>query len=138
AIAQCQLQHARGRTVEDLAVGDSAVARIVPHAAGSHDELANAARVVTGAHWGLRRKALVVVLVTRKHQFGTVVVQRLPDRLRAAEAAVLGAGAEARVVPVCDGAALRARRQIGAEPLLLRRTRGHADVAVERYDEPGA
>src|SRR5258706_2006920 len=57
-------------------------------AAGADDELSDAVGIVERPGRSLRRKALVIVVVTVEHHFGAEVVQRLPDRLRLHRAAV--------------------------------------------------
>src|SRR5207248_574089 len=69
------------------------------------------------------------------------IVERLPDRLHKGIAAVL-ARAEARVVPVGKRAGRRIGSQIGAQPLLLRRTTlaaaHHGAVTIDHNDVPGS
>ena len=106
-------------------------------AAGADDELSDAVDIVEGSGRRLRSKALVIMVVTVHHHVGAVVVQRLPDRLRRQGAAV-PARAEPRVVPVGQRAGRRMRRQIGAQPALLRRARAHVDVGIDHHDVPRA
>jgi hypothetical protein len=65
-----------------------------------------------------------------------VPVQRPPERRHPRVAAVLGAGAEARVVPERQHAPLGGGTQIAAQPLVLHRARRVVDVAVQRDQVP--
>src|SRR5207302_4886901 len=121
-----------------FAVGDGGPQRVGARAPGPDHEFPNAALPARGTVGRLRREALVVVLVPGEDDVGTVIVQRLPQRLRYGRAQMRGAGTESRDVPVGEGALRRVRREVGAEPLLLGRACAHVDLGVQRYDVPAA
>src|SRR6266849_1992033 len=120
---QRELQHAVIGAIEDLAVRQRCPFIVVMALAACADhELPNPSSRIGRARGRLRRKALIVVLVPGDHDLGAGVVQRLPQRLRRRQAAVLRSRAEPRMVPVGDGALLGAGREVLAQPRFLRRT----------------
>src|SRR5437667_2071932 len=128
---QRELQHAERRAVEQLAVRQRCpLVVVVALAARADHELPNPSSRIGRARGRLRRESLVVVLVPGDHDVGPGVVQRLPQRLRRRQAAVLRPRAEPRMVPVGDGALLGAGREVLAQPRFLRRAGTHGGVAV--------
>src|SRR5439155_7356022 len=121
-----------------FAVGDGGPQRVGARAPGPDYEFPNPVRRVRGAVGRLGREALVVVFVPGENDVGTVIVQRLPQRLRYGRAQMRGPGAEPRDVPVGEGARRRVRREVGAEPLLLGRACAHVDLGIQRHDVPAA
>jgi hypothetical protein len=81
--------------------------------------LPDAAHRIGCALRGLRRKPFVVVLVARNHDIRTGVVEDLPDVLHVRIAAMMRAGAEARMMPIGERAKRAVRRELGAQPGLL-------------------
>jgi len=108
------------RVVADFTVGDGGTERVEVRASCADDELADAARRVEDAGGGLRGEALVLMLVPGDDHLGAGMVERLPQRLRCRPAAVCGARAEARVVPVGEGAARLVQGEIVPQPAVLR------------------
>src|SRR5216117_2726704 len=136
---QRELQHAERRAVEQLAVRQRCPLVVVMALAARADhELPNPSSRIRRARGRLRCEALVVVLVPVEHDVGPGVVQRLPQRLRRRQAAVLRPRAEPRMVPVGDGALLGAGREVLAQPRFLRRAGTHGGVAVQGDEVPGA
>src|SRR5205085_7496828 len=91
-----------------------------------------------GPHWF---EALIVVIVTVQYEVGTAVVQRLPERCRlGADEGAIGCGAELRMVHHSHGTRLRMTGELGAQPLLLPRSRldgiGVLSAGVQHDDEP--
>ncbi len=128
---QRQFQHSRGRPVAHLAVRERYEVGVETRAAGPHNEFPNPRGRIGLPRGSLRRKSLVVVLVSRNHDLRAGIVQRLPHRLHRRVAAMLGPRAEPRVVPVRDCALLRTGGEIRAEPRHLGRIGGPVDVAVQ-------
>src|SRR5207249_128173 len=135
-----ELQDSPRHPVAHLAVGDRGRGRVAvqARAARAHDELTHAVGLVEHGAWVLRRESLVAVFVAVHDYLGAVLVQRIPQRLICRVAGDDGAGDEARSVPVSEGAELGVGREVGAQPLHLRRTRRDVDLAVDGEDVPGA
>src|SRR5512143_2188449 len=138
ARAQRELQHPERRAVGRLASRQRRAHAAVAASPGPHHELTDSSRRIGGPRWRLLGEALVVVVVSRDGDFGPIVVQRLPQGLRLAVAAVLRAAAEPRFVPIGQRALLGVGRQVGTQPRLLRRAGAHVHLAVQRNDVPVA
>lgn len=85
---QRQLEHAVGIAISDLRVGQHSSKCVMARASCAYHKLADAVHrieVTVGVLW---RKALVIVLVTGKHNVGAKIIERLPDRLHLHRAAV--------------------------------------------------
>ena len=112
-------------------------------AAGAYDKFSDATRVVGNTARILGRESLVDVLVTVQDHIGVVLVERVPQRCDVKVVPVIRSGVEARVMPVGERACFRTRREIGSQPLLLRRP-GRAqyypatEIRVENDDVPVA
>ncbi len=130
-------QGAVGHAVPHFAVRSRPAGILQVQAAGAHDELADAVDRICHPGRALRREPFVHGVVRINHDVGAVGVQGVPQRLHGGE--VVGAGgAEARPMPVREGALLGVRGQLRAQPLLLRRTHGHGDLVVQHHDVPRA
>ncbi len=121
---QGQRQHAEGGGVPDLAVrGDRREARIV-RAAGADDELADPVRGVQRADRGLRREALVDVIVAVEDDVCVMGIEHLPHPV-----GVTGGPApraEEGDVEEGQGALIGVSVEIGGEPFPLRAVGGTA------------
>src|SRR3989442_12838313 len=138
-ITQRELQHAVYARNAHLAVGDGRADGVSPRSPSrAAHELANPTSQAGGPAGRLGGDPLVVVRVSGAHDLRAGVVQRLPQRLGLRHAAVRAAGAEPRVMPVREGAALGMRGEDSPKPLLLGRARAHGAVAVEGFDVPVA
>ena len=104
----------------------------------SRHELANSVRWVGRAVGCLQREAFIVLVVRIDHDLRTGGVQVVPQRFHRRVALSGAPREEARVMPVGNRAARRARGEIAAEPLLLRRACGGRDAAVQHHDVPVA
>src|SRR5215212_1369490 len=139
--AQGQLQDAGDIPIELLDIGGRSPQRGMALATGADHELADAARRVPGPAPGLRRPALVVVVMAGEDELRACRIQRLPQRLHARVGAVV-AEAEVGVVPVGQRAGGGMGGEIVLEPGLLRRAHttatGLGAVGVEDHDVPGA
>ena len=133
---QRQLQDAISLVVLHLGVRQGRAQGEGARTAHARDEFADTGDRIGHTGRGLRPEALIVVIVAGEHELRAGVVQRLPQRLR--RGVGQGAGAEERVMHIGERATLRARGEIGAQPLFLRRARGLRDVAVEGDDVPVA
>ncbi len=125
-----------------LGVGLRRAERVVLRAAGAEHELAQPLLLVHLARRGLRREALVGVVVPAVHELGAVLVQDVPEGGHPGLVAVQRSGAPARVVHVGADAIPGVLVQILLEPLvLLGAGAAAADlvaVAVQDHDVPGA
>ena len=137
-VPQGELQHAVGAVVAHLAVRGDRDEVHQACAPGADDEFPDPVGRVDSAARRLRREPLVVVIVPHHHHFRPGLVQCLPQRSRADRPTPAYPRGEERLVPDGERALLRAGGEIGAEPLLLVRTRGHRLVVVQRDDVPGA
>ena len=133
-VVQCQFQDAVGGVVPHLAGGQHRVEAVEIDAAGAHDKRSNAVARIRIARSIHRRQPFVVVPVTAKPDIDTVVVQRLPQRLQERVRARRTGGTVERPVPHRDDVVRRAGRQIGPQPLLLRRP----CLAATAVPQPGA
>jgi hypothetical protein len=105
--------------------------------ARTDDELTDTLRV--GDRVGvLEREAFVVVVVRAQDDIGVVLVEHAPERVGAGVAAVVGAGGEARLVPVGEDAGLVGREQVTSQPLHLGRCGRGVDLGVQRDHMPRA
>src|SRR6266516_1231173 len=111
-IPQRQLQHAERAAVANLAIGEWRAEGIQTAAARAHDERADTALGVELTARRLWREALILVVVPGDGDLPAKVVQRLPEGLNVAVAAVIGPRAEPGVVHVGD----RGRRGIRGCP----------------------
>src|SRR5918996_32233 len=81
---------------------------------------------------------LVAVLVAAQHYVGAGVVEVLPEPGHRAVVSLVGAGREARVVPVGQDAALGGGHQVGPQPARLGRPGAVGDAGVQRDQVPAA
>src|SRR5262245_58467245 len=130
-----QLQDSERVAVVRLGVRDRRAERVVTLSAGAHHEFPDSLDLVQLPVRGLRREALVVVIMSYDHDLRPRVVEVLPERDRLSRAAVRSR-AEPWMVPVGQRASRGVRRQIRSQPRLLCGARAHVDVAVERDDVP--
>ncbi len=137
---QSQLHHTIGRAVPNLAVGLRGSERLVLVAPGADHELPDTVDVVLliGV---LRCEPLIAVVVAVQHDIDPGLIQVGPELGRAGIVA-MKPGAEARLVPVREGARVGMSGQILEQPRVLRRSRITAtDIAalgVEGNDVPRA
>ena len=136
-----EFEDAEGVGVADFAREERCAERAMILAAGAYDEFADSVREIRLPVGILRRKALVVVIVTIHDHRRVSGVEVLPKRLHLEVVAMRAAGTEERLVPVRESAGGGMRLQVLAQPLFLRRTRlAAADLgafAVEYDDMPG-
>src|SRR6185436_15210771 len=131
---QLQLQDAVGGVVANFAVGEDGAETVRRDTAEAGDELTDTVVVVAGAVGTLRREPLVRPIVRVDDDFGLEIIQRVPGRLHRVVDAV-GRG-EPRMVEDGNRATLASRREIVAQPLLLRRADRHREIAVQENDVP--
>src|SRR5690348_13143920 len=98
AWVQGQLQHSRRGVVACFAVGERRAEVVQACSSGTDDELPDAPLEVRDSGGGLKREALVHVVMPGDHDIGAVVVERLPQGLRLFLTAVVAARAEAGMV----------------------------------------
>src|SRR5712692_7298190 len=106
-------------------------------ASSAHDELSNAEIGIGVAVRRLWSEALVFVVMARDDNFGAALIERPPHGKRVAGAAMVCSRAKPGVMPVRQRADLGRGGEVRPEPLLLRRARGHGEIAVQCDDVPG-
>jgi hypothetical protein len=86
---------------------------------------------------GLRREALVVVVVADDDEVGPVLLERLPQR-RDLRLVAVEAAAEQRMVPVGERTRLLVGGEVGAQPEILRQptAMGRLLLSAIRCQEP--
>jgi hypothetical protein len=137
---QCQFEDAIRIRVADKTIGLGRVECIVILATGSHHKLLDAVRVCRAA-WVLQSKTFIVMIVTAQHDLSPGSVQ-IPPKGIVTGVTSMFAGGEARVVPVRQRTHAGVSRQIGLQPLFLRRTGSTTTdlttVRIEGNQVPGA
>ncbi len=101
-----------------FAVGAGSRHGIKPGAAGARDDLSYPVVRISVAARRLGRVALVAVCMAVDDKLGAGLVEGVPEGLQ--RWPVAEGGAEARPVPVGQGAAGRVGAEVGAQPLFLR------------------
>src|SRR5450755_1965852 len=119
---QCQLQDPECVRITDFAIRMRiAEGPLILTARASH-KFADAPLGVGFAVGILESESLVVVVVSTNDDVGIRVVESLPKRFEFGIVAVLGAGAEQRLVKISQSAGGRMRGEICAEPFFFART----------------
>ncbi len=123
SVVERQLQHPVASVVADFTVGHRGTKTVQCAAAGAHRELTDATHRVQRTAGGLRREALIHVLVSAEDHVRVEVVERLPDGLHPSLASVTRARICSAGMKVRQGALVGVGGQIRAQPFFLSRPR---------------